>query len=86
MAEWVACQTAKKEVGSSNPSIPPHAETRMWGRRTRCESQGTYITYTSTKFEQGRTHSGFETQRRHDQKSKTGVSVAAQMEMCPTKI
>ena len=23
VAEWVACQTAKQEVGSSNPGIPP---------------------------------------------------------------
>ena len=30
-------------------------------------------------------HSRFETQRRHHQKSKTGVSVALQMDMCPTK-
>ena len=29
-------------------------------------------------------HSGFETQRRHHQKSKTGVSVAPQMKMYPT--
>ena len=47
--------------------------------RTRGESQGMYITYASEKFELGRTHSGFETQRRHHQKSKTGVSVAPQM-------
>ena len=31
-------------------------------------------------------HSGFETQRRCHQKSKTGVSVAPKMDMCPTKI
>ena len=31
-------------------------------------------------------HSGFETQRRHHQKSETGVSVAQKMDMCPTKI
>ena len=30
-------------------------------------------------------HSGFETQRRCHQKSKTRVSVAPQMAMCPTK-
>ena len=30
-------------------------------------------------------HSGFETQRRHHQKSETGVSVAPKMDMCPTK-
>ena len=29
---------------------------------------------------------GFETQRRRHQKSKTGVSVAPEMVMCPTKI
>ena len=28
-------------------------------------------------------HSGFETQRRHHQKSKTGVPVAPKMDMCP---
>ena len=32
------------------------------------------------------THSGFETQRRHDQKSKTGVSVAPYKNMCPPKM
>ena len=29
------------------------------------------------------THSGFETQRRYHQKSKTGVSVAPQKDLCP---
>ena len=32
------------------------------------------------------THSGFETQRRHHQKSETGISVARKMNMCSTKI
>ena len=31
-------------------------------------------------------HSGFETRRKRHQKSKTGISVASQMDMCPTKI
>ena len=31
------------------------------------------------------THTGFEAQRRHHQKSETGVSVAPEMDMCPTK-
>ena len=31
-------------------------------------------------------HSGFETQRKCHQKSKTGVPVAPKMDMCPTKI
>ena len=30
-------------------------------------------------------HSGFKTQRRHHQKSKTGVSVALQNDMCPSQ-
>ena len=30
-------------------------------------------------------HSGFETQRRHRQKSKTGVSVAPEKDLCPPK-
>ena len=30
-------------------------------------------------------HSGFETQRRRHQKSKTGVPVAPKMDMCPPK-
>ena len=34
----------------------------------------------------GRTHSGFETQRRCHQKSKIGVSVASQKDLCPPKI
>ena len=29
-------------------------------------------------------HSGFETQRRHHQKFKTGASVVPKMDMCPT--
>ena len=31
-------------------------------------------------------HSGFEIQRRHHQKSETGVSEAPKIDMCPTKI
>ena len=31
------------------------------------------------------THTGFEAQRRRHQKSETGVSVAPEMDMCPTK-
>ena len=31
------------------------------------------------------THSGFETQRRHHQKSKTRVPVAPKKDMCPTQ-
>ena len=38
--------------------------------------------YTSTKLELG-CHSGFETQRKRHQKSKTGVSVTPKMDMCP---
>ena len=30
-------------------------------------------------------HSGFETQRRHHQKSKTGVPVTTKKDMCPPK-
>ena len=30
-------------------------------------------------------HSGFETQTRHQQKSKTGAPVAPKMDMCPPK-
>ena len=33
----------------------------------------------------GRTHSGVETQRRRHQKSKTGVPVASNTDMCPPK-
>ena len=65
VAKWVACQTAKQEVGSSNPGIPPllkHAcgegnwllcwqYTPAKRCRTRGESQGMYIMYASAKCE-----------------------------------
>ena len=56
-AKWLARLPAKQEVCGSNPTS---AETRMWGKwpaamlaiyTTRGESQGTYIMYTSAKFE-----------------------------------
>ena len=53
---------------------------------TRGGSQGMYITFTSTKKKYGRTHSGFETQRRHHQKSKTGVPVVPKRTCARQKI
>ena len=64
-------------------------ETGMWGTVTSChagyqqvnrchtrgECQGKYIIYTPLPNMTKVAHSGFETQRRHHQKSKTGVSV-----------
>ena len=44
-----------------------------------------YISHTPPQSLNKAAHSGFKTQRRHHQKSKTGVSVAPQMKMCPTK-
>ena len=45
-----------------------------------------YVTHTPPPSANKATHYGFETRRRHHQKSKTGVSVAPQMDMCPTKL
>ena len=44
------------------------------------------ISYTPLPSANKAAHSGFETQRRHHQKSKTEVSVAPKIDMCPTKI
>ena len=45
-----------------------------------------HISHTPLQSSNKAVHSGFETQRRHHQKSETGVSVAPKMDMCPTKI
>ena len=80
-------------------SRQPHLCNSMWGQdrlrashqevsvcTTRGGSQGIYITFASTKSEWGGTHSGFKTQRRHHQKSKTGVPVALKKgHVCPPK-
>ena len=42
-----------------------------------------YVTCTPLPNANKAAHSGFETQRRHHQKSKTGVSVAPQKDLCP---
>ena len=39
-----------------------------------------------TKREIDGIHAGFETQGRHHEKSRTGVSVAPQKDLCPSKI
>ena len=44
-----------------------------------------YISRTPPSSANKAAPSGFETQRRRHQKSKTGVSVTPQMDMCPTK-
>ena len=75
---------------------PPSAETHMWGKWLAA----ILAIYTGRGVAPevnlrecmplpssiSRAHSGFETQMRHHQKSKTGLSVAPQMDMCPTKI
>ena len=53
---------------------------------TRGGSWGMYISFASAKKgKSGRTHSGFETQRRRHQKSKTGVPGAPKKDMCLPK-
>ena len=52
---------------------------------TRGGSLGMYITFASAMQHIRQNHSGFEIQRRHHQKSKTGVPVAPKYEICPTK-
>ena len=44
-----------------------------------------HISHTPLQSLNKAAHSGFETQRRHHQKSKTGVSVAQKMDTSPTK-
>ena len=88
------------------------AETRMWGRRLAAmmalyTGKGVtpevnlkeHISHIAPQSSNKAAHSGFETQRRRHQKSKTGESVAPQkglisktgesvepqMDMCPTK-
>ena len=76
---------------------PTSAETCMWGKGLAAmlalyTGKGVapevnlreHISHTPPQSLNKAVHSGFETQRRHHQKSKTGVSVAPQMKMCPT--
>ena len=77
---------------------PTSAETCLWGKwlaamlalytgkGVASESNlREHISHTPPQSLNKAAHSGFETQRRHHQKSKTGVSVTPQMNMCPTK-
>ena len=52
---------------------------------TRGESRGMCNMYTTAKHENA-VHSGFETQSRRHQKSKTGVSVAHKKDLCRSKL
>ena len=76
---------------------PTSAETCMWGKGLAAmlalyTGKGVapevnlreHISHTPPQSLNKAVRSGFETQRRHHQKSKTGVSVAPQMKMCPT--
>ena len=78
---------------------PTSAETCMWGKQLAAmlaiyTGRGVIpevnlrecISCTPLQSLSKAAHSGFETQRRHHQKSETGVSVAPIMDMCPTKI
>ena len=77
---------------------PTSAETYMWGKQlaamlaiytSKCVTPEVnlreHISYTPLPRVNKAAHSSFETQRRHHQKSKTGISVTPKMDMYPTK-
>ena len=77
---------------------PTSAETHMWEKRLAAMltiytgrgvapevNLGEHISRMPLQSSNKAAHSGFETQRRHHQKSETGVSVAPKMDMCQTK-
>ena len=88
VTEWLACLTAKQEVFHSSLALLKHA----------CRESDWLLCwpYTPAKVSHHRQVSGSihhvchrqvqAAQRRHQQKSKTGVSVAPKMDMCPPKI
>ena len=89
VAEWLARLTGMWEVSQSNlPSyLYWNMHVRKWPavmlaikRSAGVESQWMYIMHASAKWKlpsaNKAAHPGFETQRGHHQKSKTGVSVA----------
>ena len=65
---------------------PTSAETRIWGKQLAAmlENLRERILCMPLQSSNKAAHSGFETQRRCHQKSKTGVPVAPKMDMCPT--
>ena len=96
VAEWVARQTAEQEVGSIPPLLKHVCGEGDWlpcwhytlakVSHQRLISGNVYhVRLYQVRIRQNPL-SGFETQKRRHQKSKTGVSVAPQMDMCPTKI
>ena len=94
----VARSSSVHAIARSNPK-KSHLCTCMWGSdwlhagcqevgkcSTRGESWGMYVTFASAKIaNKAEPTSGFETQRRRHQKSKTGVPVAPKKDMCPPK-
>ena len=97
---WI-CALENKKLKNGNDVQIQHltsAETRMWGKWPAAmlaiyTSKGVTpevnfrecILRMPLSSVNKVAHSGFETQRRCHQKSKTGVSVAPKMDMCPTK-
>ena len=88
-----------KSDNSSGSKDPTSAETWMWGKRLAAmlavkRSVGVtpqvnlkeHTSRTPLPSVHEGTHSAFENQRRHQQKSETVVSVASQKDMCPPKI
>ena len=67
-------------VGKATGRYAGHTSQQMC--RTRDEPQEC-ISCMPLLSENKAAHSGFETQRRHQQKSETGVSVTPKMDMCP---
>ena len=84
------CQAGSLQFKSLHPTS---TETCMWGRQLAILVKVLHhrgisrecISHTPPPSANEAAHSGFETQRRCHQNSKTGVLVAPQMYMCPTK-
>ena len=91
VAEWLAHLTTKGDF-----SHPTPAETCMWGKRpaamlaiytgksvTPEVNLREHISCMSPPSTNKAAQSSFKTQRRHHQKSKTGVSEIQKIDMCP---
>ena len=100
MAKWLVRQTAEHEVGSSNPGIPPllkHAcgegdwllcwqYTPAKGVAPEVNLRERILCTPPPSANKAEPTLALKPRGDVHQKSETGVSVAPQMDMCPTKI
>ena len=90
VAEWLVHPPAKQEVCGSNPASwgkQPAVMLAIYTSRDVAPEVNLRecISHMPLQSLNKAAHSDFETQGRHHQKPKTGVSVAPKMDMCPTK-